>query len=59
MLKLALAPQTPPGADMPRAIFYDDFGQLDRREWLCIQRAAILNDRRAAPLPGHHPHPRT
>jgi len=45
MMKLAVAPGAAPGAELPRTIFYDDFGQLNRREWLCIQRAVLLNDR--------------
>lgn len=47
MLKLVFAPATLPGADLPRVIFYDDFGQVDRKEWLCIQEAVVINDRRA------------
>lgn len=31
--------------ELPRVIFYDDFGQVDRREWLCIQEAAVISDR--------------
>lgn len=45
MLKLVFAPATLPGQDLPRAIFYDDFGQVDRKEWLCIQEAVVINDR--------------
>ena len=48
MLKLVFAPATLPGQDLPRTIFYDDFAQVERREWLCIQEAVVIHDRQAA-----------
>ena len=51
MLKLVFAPATLPGQDLPRTIFYDDFAQVERREWLCIQEAIVIHDRQAAHKP--------
>ena len=48
MLKLVFAPATLPGQDLPRTIFYDDFAQVERREWLCIQEAVVIHDRQVA-----------
>jgi hypothetical protein len=48
MLKLVFAPATLPGQDLPRTIFYNDFAQVERREWLCIQEAVVIHDRQAA-----------
>lgn len=52
MLKLVFAPATLPGQDLPRTIFYDDFAQVERREWLCIQEAVVIHDRQGL-LPRH------
>jgi hypothetical protein len=52
MLKLVFAPATLPGQDLPRTIFYDDFAQVERREWLCIQEAVVIHDRQGL-LPMH------
>lgn len=49
MLSLAVAPAARPGVQLPRTIFYDDFGQVDRSEWLCIEKAAMLLDRYSHP----------
>ncbi len=47
MLKLVFAPATSPGRELPHTIFYDDFGQVDKTEWLCIEEAVVMNGRRA------------
>lgn len=45
MLKLVVAPAVAPGVDLPHVTFYNDFGYLDRKEWLCIQTSVLLNER--------------
>lgn len=46
MLKLVFEPATAPGQELPHAVFYDDFGQVDRKEWLCFEEVVVINDRR-------------
>lgn len=49
VISLAVAPVARSGVQLPRTIFYDDFGQVDRSEWLCIEKAALLLDRYTHP----------
>ena len=45
VLKLALAPGMPAGADLPRAVYLEDLEHVRLKRWMCFGAALAITDR--------------